>query len=64
MLAFPSAQPVVGYLNSIREPIERLVGEPFSFDAVLGGIASRIEQVIRGQGCFRAASRSGVFVCR
>ena len=64
MLAFPSAQPVVGYLNSIRAPIERLVGEPFSFGAVLGGIASRIEQVIRGQGCFRAASRSGVFVCR
>ena len=64
MLAFPSAQPVVGYLNSIREPIERFVGEPFGFDAMLGGIASRIEKVIRAQGCFRAASRSGVFVCR
>ncbi len=64
MLAFPSAQPVVDYFNSIREPIERLVGEPFGFDAVLGGIATRVEQVIRAQGCFRTASRSGVFVCR
>ena len=64
MLAFPSAQPVVDYFNSIREPIERLVGEPFGVDAVLGGIATRIEQVIRAQGCFRTASRSGVFVCR
>ena len=64
MLAFPSAQPVLGYLRSIREPVERHVGEPFGFDAVLGGIAARIEQVIRAEGCFRAASRSGVFVCR
>jgi hypothetical protein len=63
-LALPSAQPVIRYLNSVREPIERHVGEPLSFDALLDGISARIEQVIRVQGCFRAASRSGVFVCR
>lgn len=63
-LAFPTAQPVVAYLNSIREPIEHTVGEPFSFDAALGNVAARVEQVIRTQGCFRTASHSGVFVCR
>ena len=63
-LAFPDAQPVVGYLASIREPVERTVGVPFSFDAVLEEVAARVEQVIREQGSFRATSRSGVFVCR
>lgn len=63
-LAFPSAQPVVDYLDSIREPVTRHVGEPFDFDAVLGDVAARVERVIRVQGCFRATSRSGVFVCR
>jgi SAM-dependent methyltransferase len=63
-LAFPTAEPVLGYLNSVRDPIERTVGEPFSFDAVLDDVAGHIEQVIRAEGCFRAASRMGVFVCR
>jgi SAM-dependent methyltransferase len=63
-LAFPMAEPVLGYLNSVRDPIERSVGESFSFDAVLDDVAGHVEQVIRAQGCFRAASRMGVFVCR
>lgn len=63
-LAFPAARPVVDYLSSVREPIERNVGEPFSFDAVLGEVAARVERVIRARGCFRATSRSGVFACR
>jgi len=63
-LAFPTAEPVLGYLNSVRDPIERSIGEPFSFDAVLDDVAGHVEQVIRAQGCFRAASRMGVFVCR
>jgi SAM-dependent methyltransferase len=63
-LAFPTAEPVLGYLNSVRDPIERSIDEPFSFDAVLDDVAGHIEQVIRAEGCFRAASRMGVFVCR
>jgi SAM-dependent methyltransferase len=63
-LAFPAAEPVLGYLASVRDPIERTVGEPFSFDAVLDDVAGHIEQVIRAEGCFRAVSRMGVFVCR
>lgn len=63
-LAFPAAQPVLDYLSSVRDPIERTVGVPFSFDAVLDDVAGDIEQVIRAEGCFRAGSRMGVFVCR
>lgn len=63
-LAFPSAQPVVGYLDSVREPVLRLVGEPFDFDAVLDDIAGRVDRVIAAEGSFRTTTRSGVFACR
>ncbi len=63
-LAFPSAEPVVGYLNSVREPIERHVGQPFDFGAALDEVAARVERVISAEGRFRAISRGGVFVCR
>lgn len=64
VLAFPEAQPVADYLASVREPIERTVGEPFSFDAALNTVTARVEQVIREQGRFRTTFRSGVFLCR
>jgi len=63
-LAFPTAEPVLGYLASVRDPIERTIGEPFNFDAVLDDVAGHVEQTIREKGCFRAVSRMGVFVCR
>ena len=63
-LAIPSAEPVVAYLGSIREPVLRYIGEPLDFDAVLGEVAARFEEVIRERGTFRAVNRSGVFVCR
>jgi hypothetical protein len=55
---------VVTYLDSIREPVLRYLGEPLDFDAVLGLVAARVEEVIRVRGTFRAVNRSGVFVCR
>jgi SAM-dependent methyltransferase len=58
------AEPVVTYLDSIREPVLRYLGEPLDFDAVLGLVAARVEEVIRVRGTFRAVNRSGVFVCR
>ncbi len=63
-LAFPSAGPVVGYLDSVREPILRGLGEPVDFDAALSDVAARVSQVIRADGRFRTTSRSGVFACR
>jgi len=64
VLSFPAAQPVADYISSIREPIERSVGEPFSFDAALARITARVEQIIRDRGRFRTTFRSGVFRCR
>lgn len=64
VLAFPAAQPVADYLGSVRDPIERTVGEPFDFDAALADVTARVEEVIRDQGRFRATVRSGVFACR
>jgi SAM-dependent methyltransferase len=64
VLAFPDAQPVADYLASVREPIERTVGDPFSFDAALDTVTARVEQVIHEQGRFRTTFRSGVFLCR
>jgi len=63
-LAIPSAQPVISYVASLREPCLAWIGEPLEFDAVLDDIAMQVEQVIRAQGSFRATSHMGVFVCR
>jgi SAM-dependent methyltransferase len=63
-LSIPSAQPVITYVASIREPTVALVGQPLDFDAVLDDIAARVEQVIQDQGSFRATTHMGVFICR
>lgn len=39
-LSIPSAQPVVSYAASIREPSLAWIGEPLDFDAVLDDIAA------------------------
>jgi SAM-dependent methyltransferase len=63
-LSFPGPEPIVSYLDSVREPILRHLGEPFSFDDALREVAARVGQAVREHGRFRAVSRSGVFVCR
>ena len=62
-LSIPAAQPVVSYVDSIREPILAWIGEPLDFDAVLSDIAAKVEQVIQAQGSFRTSTRMGVFIC-
>jgi hypothetical protein len=63
-LSIPSAQPVIAYVASIREPSVAWIGEPLDFDVVLDDIAVKVEQVIRARGSFTATSHMGVFVCR
>jgi hypothetical protein len=63
-LSIPSAQPVIAYVASIREPSVAWIGEPLDFDAVLDDIAARVEQVIQAKGSFRATSQMGLFICR
>jgi SAM-dependent methyltransferase len=63
-LSIPSAQPVISYVASIREPSLAWIDEPLDFDAVLDDIAVKVEQVIQAEGSFRATSHMGVFVCR
>jgi SAM-dependent methyltransferase len=63
-LLIPSAQPVITYVASIREPTLALVGEPLDFDAVLDDIARQVEQAIVAEGHFRATTHMGVFICR
>jgi SAM-dependent methyltransferase len=63
-LSIPTAQPVIAYVASIREPTLAWIGEPLDFDAVLDDIAVKVEQVIDAQDSFRATSHMGVFVCR
>jgi SAM-dependent methyltransferase len=63
-LSIPSAQPVITYVGSMREPTLALIGEPLDFDAVLGDIAVKVEEVIRARGSFRATTHMGVFICR
>ena len=62
-LSIPAAQPVISYVDSIREPILAWIGEPLDFDAVLSDIAAKVEQVIQAQGSFRTSTRMGVFIC-
>jgi SAM-dependent methyltransferase len=62
-LSFPSAEPLVSYVGSVREPIMRYIGEPFDFDAMLADVAARVERVVQANGRFRTTSRAGVFVC-
>jgi SAM-dependent methyltransferase len=63
-LSFPSAQPVVDYISTVREPIEQYLGETFDFDLFLDEVAVEVEKVIQAFGCFRVTARTGVFVCR
>jgi ubiquinone/menaquinone biosynthesis C-methylase UbiE len=63
-LSIPSVQPVIAYVGSVREQILARIGEPLDFDAVLGDIAVKVEQVIQAQASFRATGRMGVFICR
>ena len=63
-LSIPTAQPVITYLASIREPTLALVREPLDFDAVLDDIAIKVEQAIQAHGSFRATNHTGVFICR
>lgn len=63
VLSFPSAQPVVDYIRTVREPIEQHLGEPFDFDVLLDEVAVEVEQVIQALGCFRVTTRTGLFVC-
>jgi SAM-dependent methyltransferase len=63
-LSIPTAEPVITYVASIREPILAQVGEPLDFGAVLDDIAVKVEQVIQAQGRFRATTHMGVFTCR
>ena len=63
-LSFPDAEPVVGYFASLREPTIAHLGVSFDFDTVLAEVATSVDHVIQTEGRFRAAFRSGVFVCR
>ncbi len=63
-LSIPTAEPVITYVASIREPALAWIGEPLDFDAVLDDIAVKVEQVIQDQGSFRTTSHMGVFICR
>jgi hypothetical protein len=63
-MSIPAAQPVLAYLDSVREPVMAYIGEPFDFDAVLDDVAVRVDQVIQAQGRFRATTHMGVFTCR
>lgn len=63
-LSFPRAEPVVRYLDSLREPILAHIAEPFDFGAALSEVATRVDHIIRSEGRFRAMFRTGVFVCR
>jgi SAM-dependent methyltransferase len=63
-LSIPSAQPVITYVGSLREPTLALVREPLDFDAVLDDIAMNVEQAIEAEGTFRATTHTGVFICR
>jgi SAM-dependent methyltransferase len=63
-LSIPTAQPVITYVASIREPCLAWIGEPLDFDAVLDDIAVKVAEVIQAQGSFRTTSHMGVFICR
>jgi SAM-dependent methyltransferase len=63
-LSIPGPEPVVAYLDSVREPILSYVGEQFDFDAALAGVAAQVSREVAERGSFRATARSGVFACR
>jgi SAM-dependent methyltransferase len=62
-LSIPSAEPVITYVDSIREPTLAVVGESLDFDAVLDDIAMTVEHAIQATGSFGATTHMGVFIC-
>jgi SAM-dependent methyltransferase len=63
-LSIPSAEPVLTYVASLREPCLAWTKQRLDFDAVLDDINAKVEQVIEDQGTFRASTHMGVFICR
>jgi hypothetical protein len=63
-LSFPSTEPVVAYLDSVRESVLAHIGEPLDCDTVLREVAARVADEVRVRGRFRMMARMGVFVCR
>jgi SAM-dependent methyltransferase len=63
-LAIPGPDPVISYLDSMREPIVASLGGKLDYDAVLAEVAAGVERAAGPDGRFRTASRGGVFVCR
>jgi SAM-dependent methyltransferase len=63
-LSVPGPEPVVAYIDSVREPILSYVGEQFDFDAALAQAAASVSREVAERGAFRVTASSGVFACR
>ncbi len=63
-LAFPSPEPVIAYLNSVRDPISAASVRRSTSPWRSMTFAARVQRVIDRKGHFRAHSTMGVFVCR
>jgi SAM-dependent methyltransferase len=60
--AVPSAEPVLAAIESVRGPVELLLGEAVDWGAVEDVARSLIEEVIARDGAFRMASESVSFL--
>ncbi len=63
-LVFPTADPVVAYINSLRPAIGPLLSGSLSWKEVLTEVANRVEAAIDRHGEYRVLKTTGAFVAR
>jgi ubiquinone/menaquinone biosynthesis C-methylase UbiE len=63
-LLFPSPQPLLDYVASMRAHFESQLPAPHSWDDVATVLRAKLEAHFSSHAHFRISKRSGVFVCR
>jgi hypothetical protein len=61
-LVFPTPEPVVAYVNSMRHTVGRLLPEGLSWEGVLVEVARQVASAIHREGEYRVPKTTGVFV--
>ncbi|HZD10123.1 MAG TPA: class I SAM-dependent methyltransferase [Candidatus Binatia bacterium] len=62
-LVFPDPQPIIDYLASMHERVERLLPEHLEWSDVAGALHGVLREKIERHGEFRVRKLSGAFVC-
>jgi len=63
-LVFPTAEPLLAYIDSIRDLYLSFLPQPVTWSIFLEAVQRRLEDLLRENGEIRVRKHAGVFVCK